>query len=212
MTRKTILLLLLAVLQLFAAGSASAQGLFSGNRSAESNSSSGSSGFLSAESNYTLRPSDVLRMEVFQEPDMTKEIRVSADGTVVLPLIGRLRIGGMSVAQSQELIAELYNKDFLVNPQVSLLVLSYKEQRVYVQGHVNRPGPVLIPPEEQLTLAKAVSNAGGATRMGDQGKVSLKRDGVEKPYTINLGDILKDESKDVVLRDGDLITIPERRW
>ena len=164
-------------------------------------------------SNYVLRPKDVFRMEVFQEPDLEQEARVAADGTVTLPLIGNVTVGGMTVGDAQDLITELYNKDYLVNPHITLLVLVFTERRVEILGAINRPGPVSIPPEEELTLTKAISGASGHSRLANLKKVRLTRiDDSGKPRVvwINFEEISRGKAKDIQLQDGDSIFIEER--
>lgn len=165
--------------------------------------------------NYIIQPSDLIRMEVFQEPDMEQEIRVAADGTITLPLIGVVQVGGLSVNEAQRSIMELYDRDYLVDPHINLLVLQYTERRVEVLGMVNRPGSVLIPPEEEMTLTKAISGAGGHNRLADLTKVRLTRtDDLGRPVvkTYNFSKISKGRDKDIILQDGDSVFVDERVW
>ena len=79
-------------------------------------------------------------MKVFQEPDMDSRARVEADGNVILPLLGRVKLGGLTVIEAQEYVQALYNADYLVEPQVTLLVLEFRERNIQVMGQVLRPG------------------------------------------------------------------------
>lgn len=165
-------------------------------------------------SNYVIQPLDIFRMTVFQEPDLESEVRVAQDGTVVLPLIGSITVGGMTVVDVQQMITDLYNRDYLVNPHVTLMMLQYTEQRLQVHGQVGRPGWVVIPPEEEMTLSQAISAAGGLTRLADGGDIRLKRvspSGKSKVIRIDFDEILKDpEAKDIQVYDGDNIFVTER--
>lgn len=171
----------------------------------------GSGGVLS---NYVIQPLDIFRVTVFQEPDLESEVRVSRDGTIVLPLIGTISVGGMTVVDVQEMITDLYNRDYLVNPHVSIMMLQYTERRVQVHGQVNTPGWVIIPPEEYMTLSQAISAAGGLTRLADGGDIRLKRsgeDGKSKVIRVNFNEILRDpDAKDIMVTDGDNIYVSER--
>lgn len=161
--------------------------------------------------NYVVQPLDVIEFRVFQEPTMQQQLRVSQDGSVTLPLVGRVQIGGMALDDAQVLLTELYDRDFLVNPQISLVVLSYKERRVFVHGQVGIPGPVLIPPEAELTLAQAISAAGGLTRLARRGLIRIKREGLDDVIEVNFSDVLLDpRTKDILLKDGDMIFVDER--
>jgi polysaccharide export outer membrane protein len=164
-------------------------------------------------SNYVLRPTDMIRLTVFQEPDLTVEDRVATDNHVTFPLIGRVRVGGLTVAEARDLITELYNRDYLVNPQISLLILQYSERRVHIHGQVGSPGPVLFPPEEDLTLTAAISSRGGYTLRANISSVNIRRrgsDGKDIVMNVNLREILRNpQAMDIKLQDGDIITVPE---
>lgn len=163
--------------------------------------------------NYELKPMDILRVTVYMEPDLEQEIRLSQDGTANLSLIGNTNLGGMSIKQANNHITDLYNRDYLVNPQISLELMSYTEQRVYVHGQVNTPGPVVIPPEENMTLSQVISAAGSMTRLASD-KIQLTRTDADGKKTVTFhyfDDILEDPaSNDVVLKSGDSIFVSER--
>ncbi|MFO8027977.1 MAG: polysaccharide biosynthesis/export family protein, partial [Opitutales bacterium] len=111
------------------------------SRSDSSRGSSASSGVgIIVGENYVLKPSDVISIEVYQEEDLDKTVRVEGDGSIGLALIGKVKVGGMTVAEAQSLITDLYNRDYLVNPQVSVLVTSFSPKVVHVLGSVNSPG------------------------------------------------------------------------
>ncbi len=110
---------------------------------------------------YTLEPGDVVSVKVFQEPDLDRELRVSQEGDLYLPLIGRVEARGRSVAEVERVVREAYDRDYLVNPQINILVVKYQVSTVNVLGAVNSPQAVEYPPEQQLTLIDAVSRAGG---------------------------------------------------
>lgn len=161
--------------------------------------------------NYVIRPLDVIEFRVFQEPTMQQQLRVAQDGSVTLPLIGNVHIGGMSTESAQQLIAELYDRDYLVDPQISLVILSYTERRIFVHGQVMGQGPVVIPPETELTLAQAINAAGGLTRLARRNPIRVKRVGREDVIEINFNDVLTDpKTKDIVLQDGDIVFVDER--
>lgn len=164
-------------------------------------------------SNYKLQPLDVIQMTVFKEPDMDREVRVSQDGNITLPLIGKVHVANMTLSDATTLITDLYNRDYLVNPQVSLILLSYTERRAYVHGQVNRPGPVIIPPEETMTLSQVISAAGSTTRLAsDTIRVTrTSEDGKKQVFELDFDEILEDpEAKDITIQDGDSIYVPER--
>jgi polysaccharide biosynthesis/export protein len=163
---------------------------------------------------YVLQPQDVLKVQVLGEDDLTREVRISQENTISLPLIGTLDLKNKSAHQAQELIRELYDRDYLVNPQVSLIVTEYAKRYVNVLGQVTTPGQVQFPQEQGLTLVEAIARAGGGTRLANLKKVVLKRarpDGTTEAITINVEDLQKGESNETYpLQAGDVITVPER--
>lgn len=192
----------------------------SGSSTSDSNSSSGGSGSGSAGvgiivgENYVLKPSDVISVEVYQEDDLNKSVRIEGDGSVGLSLIGKVKIAGMTVSEAQSLITDLYNRDYLVEPQVSLLVVSFSPKVVHVLGSVNSPGVVEIPPDRDLTLTEAIAAVRGVTRLGNPKSITIKRveeDGRSRQMEVNFSRIVTDpDAKDITLKEGDTIWIPER--
>lgn len=183
----------------------------SGSTSGDGNSSTAVSSSR-VPSNYRIQPKDVIRVEVFQEDELLREVRVNADGEISLPLIGNIRVGNMTVLDAQNLITELYEKDYLVDPQITLLILEYVERRVTVTGQVNQPGPVIIPPEEQMTFSQAIAAARGPNLRADLDNIILTRtmpDGKVRKFTLDWDEIVKDPRKDIVLKDGDIIFVDE---
>lgn len=164
--------------------------------------------------NYELKPSDVVEVQVYREEDLHKQVRIEGDGSVNLPLIGKVKVGGMTVSEAQSLITELYERDYLVNPQVSLLVTSFSPKVVRVLGSVSRPGPVEIPSDRELTLTDAIAGVNGITRLGNPKSIIIKRtdeDGKTRNMEVNFNKIITDpDRKDIVLQKGDTIWVPER--
>jgi len=163
---------------------------------------------------YTLQPSDLIHLQVFQEPDLERDVRVSQESTVALPLIGVVDLKGKTVRQAEELIRSLYDRDFLVNPQVNLIVKEYAPKTVTVLGAVNKAGIVNFPLEQPLTLLDAVARADGFSRLADRSRVKLTRntpDGKSETRIIDADEIIKGNSKDpILLQKDDVIYVPER--
>ncbi|HVT73834.1 MAG TPA: polysaccharide biosynthesis/export family protein [Lacunisphaera sp.] len=169
-----------------------------------------------ASSDYVLQPSDLLRVMVFQEPDLQREVRITQENTITLPLIGTLDVRDRTVRQTEELIRELYDKDYLVNPQINITVLEYSQRTVQVVGAVNQPGAVVFPPEQKMGLVEAIARAGGQSRIADLKRVRLTRtdeNGKTENFTINVDDMIKgvgSSSDQWLLRKGDTVFVPER--
>ena len=206
---------------MFAVSSASAQDSGDGGSDAApsgdrrgSGSASGSGVGVIVGENYVLKPSDIITVEVYQEPDLTKEVRIEGDGTVALALVGKVKIAGMTVAEAQSLITELYNRDFIVNPQVSVLVTNFSPKIIHVLGQVNSPGVVQIPPDRDLSLTEAIAAVRGVTRLGNPKSITIKRvddDGRARQMEVNFNRIVSDpDTKDINLKEGDTVFVPER--
>jgi len=166
-----------------------------------------------ASSDYQLQPGDMVRVQVFQEPDLDRELRVSQEGQIALPMIGQVEVKNRALSAVEKNVRELYDRDFLVNPQVNITVLTYQKRAVNVMGAVNMPQAIEYPPEQTLTLLDAISRAGGFNRFADRKKVLLTRtfsDGRTEKYTINADQLISGTASErwVLLKD-DVIFVPE---
>lgn len=164
---------------------------------------------------YVLRPMDLVKVQVFQQPDLDRELRVSQDHTIVMPLIGVVDVRNRTVRETELLITELYARDYLVNPQLNLTVVEYTPRTVNVLGAVNNPGSVLIPLEKSFTLLDAIARSGGFSRLANQSRVSLTRttaDGRTQNFIINADQLVAGAAANRwIVQDGDVISVPERK-
>jgi polysaccharide biosynthesis/export protein len=109
----------------------------------------------------TLGPGDVLRVSVYDNPDLSQEVTIGPDGAFSYPLIGRVQAAGLPVRQLESLLTKRFADGYLVSPQVGVTVAQHKSQQVYVMGAVSKPGPYAL--QRQTTLVEALSAAGGPT-------------------------------------------------
>jgi polysaccharide export outer membrane protein len=202
-----------ALLQAQESGGEGGSGSGSGSYSAGSAGAGGGVGIVVGE-NYILKPSDVISIEVYQEADLNKSARIQGDGSVALALIGKVKVAGMTAGEAQSLIIDLYNRDYLVDPQISLLVVEFSPKVIHILGSVNNPGVVPIPPDRDLTLTEAIASVRGVSRLGNPKSMTIKRveeDGRARQMEVNFSRIIKDpNSKDIILKEGDTIWVPER--
>lgn len=166
---------------------------------------------------YILQPQDVLRIFVFQHDDLNKQceaVSISKEYTISLPLIKTVNLSGKTVRQAEELIRVAYDKDYLVNPQVSVMVVKYSERSVNVGGAVNTAGRILFPQERGLTIVDAISLAGGPSRIADLKRVKLTRKnaaGETVTEEVNVDSMWKGGGRDaLILQKDDNIFVPER--
>jgi protein involved in polysaccharide export with SLBB domain len=164
---------------------------------------------------YVLNPQDIIRVYVFQEEDINKqgEVGISSEHTITLPLIGTVNLHGKTVRQAEQMIRELYDKDFLVNPTVSVAVLKYSDRSVNVTGSVKEAGRIQFPQERGLTVVDAITLAGGHDRLADLKRVKITRKvpgGDSDVKEVNVDAIMKGGARDVPLQVGDAVFVPER--
>ena len=121
----------------------------------------------------------------------------------------------MTIRQATERIQQLYNKDYLVNPQVNITMASFAERRFAVLGQVQHPGSFVFPQNQSVNLLEAIAIAGGYTRLGAPSKVDVRRieNGSPQIYHLDADEMSKDPKKTPfeILPD-DIITIGERTF
>jgi len=148
---------------------------------------------------YLLRPSDQIRIQVYDDPNITGEYQIDSGGFISIPLAGRLKVSGLAPAQLEQAIVARLREGMLKKPSVNVQIISYGP--VYVHGEVKRAGD--FPYKPGLTVMDAVALAGGYTYRADEGKVFVRRAGsnVEQAYPLD---------RRVPIYPGDNVRIPER--
>jgi polysaccharide export outer membrane protein len=162
-----------------------------------------------------LSPNDLISVTVYQEDDLATKTIIDKNGMVMLPLLGQVKISPMTIGQATARIQELYNKDYLVNPRVNLIVEQFAVRRFAVLGQVQRPGSFDFPQNEPMNLLAAIAIAGGYTRLGAPSKVSVKRNenGSPKIYHLDAGEMsTNSKKKPFEILPDDIITVGERTF
>ena len=163
-----------------------------------------------AANEYRLGSGDVIRINVYQNPDLTLETRVTETGLVSYPLLGSIRLGTLSVTAAEKLIADgLRNGNFVKQPQVTIVVLQVRGNQASVLGQVNRPGRYPLEVAD-MRLTDLLAMAGGtATSGADTVIVTGTRNGqpfrteVDLPLLFAAGG----KDKDVLILNGDAVWI-----
>lgn len=160
-------------------------------------------------SDVPLGPGDVVKISVFGNDDLTLETRVSEAGTITFPLIGEVKVGGLSTGQAERKIADALNQGgFVRNPQVNMLVSDMQSQQVSVLGQVNKPGRYPVDGKRNLTDVLAL--AGGMTpEAGDTVVLMRTRDGKTTKETIDLDKMMssQDPNSNPQMMAGDSIYV-----
>jgi len=159
---------------------------------------------------YRLGVGDVLRITVFQNPELTLESRLNEGGVLSFPLIGSVRVGGLSVPEAERLIADsLARGNFLRNPQVTIIVLQVRGNQVNVLGQVGRPGRYPLETAD-TRLTDMIALAGGVAPGGaDVVVVTGARDGKPFREEVDLPALFAagGAARDIVLRNGDAVWV-----
>ncbi len=172
----------------------------------------GSGGALSSgESDYVLVVGDVVELNVFREPDLTTQATIARDGTVQLPLIREVQLAGLSIRDAREMLRQLYDKKFLVDPQVFLNVVKYAQRKFTIMGQVARPGSYELQGGERMDLLEAIGLAGGFTRIANRGRVIIQRREGEGVTAIKANAKRMADGKEapIEVQPGDVITVSE---
>ncbi len=160
-----------------------------------------------ASSTYLLQPYD--------EEDLHKPARLGSDGTALLPLIGSVKLSGLTVAQATDLIRDRYAAGFVKNPNVMITVLQYRRSTYSILGQVQRPGVYEIQEGSHVNIIDAVSEAGGYTALAGQNSISVKRtvDGVTETIKVKAADMAQNaEVTPFEILPGDTVLVPNAQY
>lgn len=157
---------------------------------------------------------DILDIKVYEEPDLSKEVRVGSDGNISFPMIGQIKVEGMTASEIEKLIStKLSQGGFVLNAHVSVNVKDYKSKQFMVLGAVKTPGTYPLQGKERLL--DALSKAGGIDWTQGGKQAMIIRAGTDKEekvvIRIDLSGLMKgtDQYSNLLLADKDLFYIPK---
>lgn len=160
---------------------------------------------------YVVGDGDLLKITVYDHPDLSATARVSGEGIILFPLIGQAKISGLTVAQISKKLADLLSDGYIVSPQVTVFIEEFRSQKATIMGQVNRPG--LYELKGYTTFLELLSKAGDLTKdAGDKAVIKRKADSQDKKESIITIDLKRlvgmgDTSLDMPVVDGDSIYI-----
>lgn len=163
-----------------------------------------------SDDSYVIGANDVLAVSVWKEPDVSRSVPVRSDGKISLPLVGELQAGGQTPQQlEQEITKRLRN--YISEPEVTVIVTDSKSQKVNILGMVVRPGAYLL--TSATTVLDAVAMAGGFKDFAKQKSMYVLRqapDGTQKRIPFNYKDVIKGKNpeQNIRLQAGDTVVIP----
>ncbi|MHB1021963.1 MAG: polysaccharide biosynthesis/export family protein [Acidobacteriaceae bacterium] len=156
---------------------------------------------------FKFSPGDLLTVHVYGVSDFNLSFRVSADGSVQLPLIGIVPVQGLSIRQTEDLIAKKLADDGMVrNPQVTVEVTESPNQVATVMGEVNHPS--VVPILGSRRLLDVLTAAGGLSPAASH-TITIRRKGVNTPITVDLGsDPIHSQKANIFILPGDTVMVP----
>ena len=111
---------------------------------------------------YIVGKDDVLKITVYDHDDLTTTVRVSGDGTIILPLLNRVEVAGLTINQISNKITALFADGYIRNPQVNVFIEDFRSKKAVILGQINKPG--LYELQGQTTFLELISKAGGLTK------------------------------------------------
>lgn len=163
------------------------------------------------EEDATLGSGDVFDVRVYGEQDLSGSYRVTRDGSIDFPFIGRTQVAGLEPTQVAEVIRDqLRDGGYLRNPQVSIFVREYNSKRISVVGAVENAGT--FPLTNGMTVVRAISLAGGFTSLASRNStvVTRRAGGRLRRFRVRVEDAVEGAAQDFPLQAGDIVYVPER--
>jgi polysaccharide export outer membrane protein len=161
------------------------------------------------DSSYIIGPQDILEIQVWKEPDFSRQVLVRSDGKTTFPLIGDIRASGMTTMDLKGLLTERL-KDFVDNPEVTVIVLESHSKNFYIIGSVNSPGTYPLGPD--MTVLQALSVAGGLGEWADKDSIRIIRrtGGKEEIFRFDYDKVIsgKHLEQNIILEPNDTIIVP----
>jgi polysaccharide biosynthesis/export protein len=164
---------------------------------------------LKASPDYRVGDADVLTIDVRGQPELSKTVVVRPDGKITLVLLDDVFVQGLTTVEVDDKLTRLYN-EYIVNADVTVTVVGFNSQKVYVWGQVFRQGDQ--PYDGEVTIMDALARAGGPNERAETKKVLLTRAGTVHQLDFYRIVIKGDSRDDVYLQDGDIIFVPPTGW
>jgi polysaccharide biosynthesis/export protein len=170
----------------------------------------GTSQAKESDQSFTIGADDVLAINVWKEPEITRSIPVRSDGKITLPLIGELQASGQTPSQLEIEIASRL-KNYISEPEVTVIVQEIRSQRFNILGQVAKPGSYLL--SSSATVLDAIAMAGGFRDFAKKKSIYVLRqehDGTQSRLPFNYSDVVKgkNSAQNVKLKPRDTVVIP----
>jgi len=168
--------------------------------------------FADEVSEYTLGIDDVITVSVLQPETLQETVTVSPDGSISFPYIGQVEVKGLTLAQTQEKIQFKLADGYMNYPVVNVVLMESRSRKFFVYGEVVKPGA--YPLDDNTTVLRAISLAGGFTKFGSSARVKILREREDTPgyddIKVNIKDVMNGKAEeDIVLKPGDTVVVSE---
>jgi polysaccharide export outer membrane protein len=174
-----------------------------------------------AAADYVIGPRDIVSVTVFNQPSLSGKFTVDADGTVALPLLGRVAAGGLTARDLERSLVKRLADGFLTRPELSIEIEEYRSQRVFVVGEVRQPGPIQLTGRttliEVLALARSTTAEASKEAVIVRAAAGTSPAGAILPNEPGAGEVIRVDlnaletgtmANNIVLRDGDTVFVP----
>ncbi|WP_457560105.1 polysaccharide biosynthesis/export family protein [Caminibacter sp.] len=158
---------------------------------------------------YKIMPGDILQIEIFNHPELTSKtgingVKVFPNGDIFMPLIGKVKVAGLTEEQAMEKLTKLYAQ-YIRNPYVNVVDMSKK---VYVLGEVRKPGAIQLD-KDYTTLIDVISKSGGLTETARRNKIIIISGGLEHPKIreVDLTKLSALNLKEMIIKPDDIVYV-----
>ena len=174
----------------------------------------------SQEGFYKLQAGDRIQVTVFNEADLTAQQELDPDGVVIVPLLGRTRLGGLSLREAETTLEQKFiDEEYLISPQVTVTIQAYADQVFYIFGEVNQPGAKQFPQGKQsLDILEAITLGGDLSQYAKRSEIVIRRpikgENREEKFIVDLETVIRGNRRGseelLQIFPNDIIFVPER--
>lgn len=153
---------------------------------------------------------DTFDVRVFGEPDLSGTYKVGGQGNINFPLVGEIHVEGLDPQGVSKLISDKLRQGILRDPQVTVMSKDLTSKKIYILGQVGHPGT--FPYAPSMTVVEAITVAGGFTPLAAKNDTTITRveQGQKTIVKVPVADVGEGKARNVYLRPGDIISVPER--
>jgi len=163
---------------------------------------------------FSVGPKDLITINVFEVPELNITVRIAEDGSITLPLLGRVEVGGLTRFRLERKLASLLEKKYLKNAQVTVFIKEYQSKMVSIIGEVEKPGNYELIGKQ--TLLQILSTAGGLGDTASDRIIIIRRykSGKSSSLVIDLDELMLEGNPrmNIPLQAGDIINVPGERY